>query len=218
MRVSWAITVHNEGESLNNLLEQLVTFIEDTETDDEIIILDDFSDDYDTISILESYSEEYSFIKVSQRALERDFGAQKTYLNSLCTGDYIFQIDADERLAVELLYNLHSILEANPTIDLYYIPRINTVEGLTEEHIKTWGWYVNKDGWIMFPDYQSRLYRNSPEIIWVGKVHERIDGIETFTYLPPEEKFCILHYKEIHRQEQQNKFYSSIIQETMNEQ
>lgn len=213
IRLSFGVTCHNEGYTLSNLLDQLITLIEDQDNDDEIVILDDFSEDEETVNILASYDEEYPYVSVYQRALERDFGAQKTYLNSLCTGDYIFQVDADELLAPELLDNLHAILEANSTIDLFWIPRINTVEGLTDEHIAKWGWKVNEQGWVMFPDYQSRLYKNSSEIIWVGKVHERIDGIENFGYLPPEPEYCILHYKEIDRQEQQNAFYSTIIQE-----
>jgi len=217
MKISFGITTHNEGASLGELLEQLVTFIEDTNTDDEIVILDDYSDDEETVNILSKYEGEYPFISIHYRALERDFGAQKTHLNSLCEGDYIFQIDADELVSQDLLENLHEIIEGNPTIDLFWIPRINTVDGLTDEHIEMWNWKVNEHGWVLFPDYQSRIYRNSPEIIWVGKVHERIDGIEKYGHLPPEPEYCLLHHKEISRQEKQNEFYSSILQEMRNQ-
>lgn len=209
MKVSFAITTHNEGERISDLLTQLQEYFEEHETDDEIVILDDFSSDSDTVYILENYSS-FPYVHVHKRALERDFGAQKNYLNTLCTGDYIFQIDADELLAPGLLQNLHVILASNPRIDLFYIPRINIVEGLTDVHIHQWGWSVNEDGWVMWPDFQTRLYKNNSEIVWMGKVHERIVGFETFAHLPEEEVYAIVHRKQIERQEEQNTFYDQI--------
>jgi len=212
MKVSFAVTTHNEGECIERLLSQLEEHIEECEFEDEIVILDDFSDDSDTVSILESYSN-LPYVQLHRRALERDFGAHKSYLNTLCSGDYIFQIDADELLEPRLLENLHSILEANPTVDLFFIPRINTVDGLTDDHIRAWGWQVTDNGWVMWPDYQTRLYRNDSEIMWLGRVHERIQGFDTFAQLPAEEAFCILHHKHIEKQEEQNAFYSEIMRE-----
>lgn len=211
MKVSFAITTHNEGECIGDLLAQLQEHIEDNETD-EIVILDDYSDDPDTVRILESYST-LPYVQLHRRALERDFGTQKSYLNTLCSGDYIFQLDADERLSPELLENLHTILTSNSQVDLFFVPRINTVEGLTQEHINQWHWNVSEQGWVMWPDYQTRLYRNSPEIMWVGKVHERITGFETFAHLPDEEGYAIIHAKHITRQEEQNAFYNQIAQD-----
>lgn len=211
MRVSFAVTTHNEGEMIERLLSQLTEFIEENETDDEIVILDDYSDESDTVRILETYSS-LSYVHLHRRALERDFGAQKSYLNTLCSGDFIFQVDADEQLAPELLENLHAILEANSHVDLFYVPRVNTVEGLTDEHIQMWGWQVNEHGWVLWPDWQTRLYRNKSEIMWRGRVHERIDGYESYAVLPEEKEYAIFHYKDIERQEEQNAFYSEIIQ------
>ena len=119
MKISFAVTVHNEGECIGELLSQLRDFIEENDTDDEIVILDDFSTDADTISILEEYSS-LPYVTLYQHALERDFGAHKSYLNALCKGDYIFQIDADETLAPELLDNIHDILNANSKVDLFF--------------------------------------------------------------------------------------------------
>lgn len=209
MKVSFAITTHNEGECISDLLTQLQEHIEEYESDDDIVILDDYSNDSDTVYILESYSS-FPYVQLHKRALERDFGAQKNYLNTLCTGDYIFQIDADEILAPGLLQNLHVILAANLHVDLFYVPRINIVEGLTQDHIDQWRWTVNEDGWVMWPDFQTRLYKNKPEITWAGKVHERIGGFENFAYLPEEEVYAIIHRKQIERQEEQNAFYGQI--------
>ncbi len=211
MQVSFAITTHNEGECLGELLSQLRNHIEKNETDDEIVILDDNSEEPDTTTILESYAS-LPYVHLHRRALERDFGAQKSYLNSLCTGDYIFQIDADELLAPELLENLYDILTSNLSVDMFFVPRVNTVEGLTEEHVQAWKWHVDDAGRVMWPDFQTRLYRNSSEIMWIGKVHERIDGFDTFAHLPEEEVYAIMHHKHITRQEEQNAFYDQIMQ------
>ena len=128
----------------------------------------------------------------------------------MCTGTYIFQIDADEIPYEYLIEELPSILRHNPAVDLYAVPRVNTVEGLTQEHIQKWGWNVNKDGWVNWPDFQTRIYKNTPEIKWINKVHERLDGHKQFTYLPMEEDWGLYHPKTIERQEKQNNYYETL--------
>lgn len=209
MKVSFAVTVHNEGKYIDALLSQLYPFVE-KQGMDELVILDDFSTEPATIEVLSRYKTKLQVI-YRQRALNQDFASQKNYLNSLCTGDYIFQLDADELVATELLENLHDVLEMNSLVDLFLVPRINTVEGLTQAHIQAWGWTVTEKGWIQWPDYQTRLYRNVPDRIkWVGKVHERIVGFDKHAHLPAAPEYCILHAKTIERQEAQNIFYSRI--------
>ena len=75
----------------------------------------------------------------------------------------------------------------------------------------TWRWKVNEKGWVNWPDFQTRIYKNSPEIKWVNKVHERINGHKQFAYIPMEEEWALYHPKTIERQEKQNKTYSSYI-------
>jgi hypothetical protein len=106
--------------------------------------------------------------------------------------------------------NIKMILEANPTIDLFWIPRVNTVDGLTQQHIQKWGWQVNEKGWVNFPDYQGRIWRNRRNIRWEKPVHEQLTGYKEHTFLPQEEDFCFYHHKEIDKQEKQNEFYSTI--------
>ena len=77
----------------------------------------------------------------------------------MCSGDYVFHLDADEIPHETLIEQLHTILDMND-IDLVWIPRINTVEGITQEHIDKWGWKVTSKGWINYPDYQARVYKN----------------------------------------------------------
>ena len=137
-----------------------------------------------------------------------NFADWKNILNGYCTGDYIYQLDADEMISEYMVKNLSDILEMNREVDLIYVPRINTVDGLTEEHIKKWGRVVNEKGLINWPDSQGRIYRK--KMTWHGKVHERIIGGQKFSSLPLDEEYCIQHHKTIQRQEKQNDYYGTI--------
>ena len=197
---------HNETDSLSELIQFLVKHKDE---EDEIVILDDFSDNEKTKEILDSAVSIYE-IKFEQRHLLKDYSGQKNHLTRMCKGQYIINIDADELPNKWLMKNIKEILEANPTIDLFWIPRVNTVEGLTQDHMQQWGWNVNEHGWINFPDYQGRIWRNRPNIMWKNPVHEVLEGYKEHTYLPQEEEFCFYHHKEIEKQEKQNNFYNTI--------
>ena len=207
MKLSYSILVHNETESLEKLIDFLVT---NKDEEDEIVILDDYSEDKETRRILDTSVSVYN-IKYEQRKLLGDFASQKNYLKNMCTGDYIFNLDADELPNSILVENIKPILQANPTIDLFWVPRVNTVEGITEAHIQKWRWQLNDEGWVNFPDYQGRIWKNRPNIMWKNKVHEVLTGYKEHTYLPAEENFSFYHHKEIDRQEKQNEFYDSIV-------
>ena len=206
MKISYSILTHNETKSLEKLLRFLVKWKADG---DEIVILDDYSDDEKTKQILDFYVSTKDII-YEQRSLNNDYATQKNYLKSMCSGDYSFNLDADEMISRWLMKNIHSILEDNE-IDLIYLPRINTVDGLTEQHIRQWGWKVNQDGWVNFPDWQGRVFKNRPNIKWEKPVHEMITGFQTYSHLPTDKPFCMLHHKTIDKQEKQNKMYEGIL-------
>jgi glycosyltransferase involved in cell wall biosynthesis len=206
MKISYSILTHNEDESLQRLLEFLVKHKDE---EDEIVILDDFSDNPKTIEILDIMTSMHE-MTFEQRHLLKDYAGQKNYLKNMCSGDYIFNLDADELPHKQLIKNIKPILESNPTIDLYWVPRVNTVDGITQEHIDKWRWQVNENGWVNWPDYQGRIWRNRPNIMWKNKVHEVLTGYKEHTYLPMEEEFCFYHPKTIDKQEKQNKFYEGI--------
>jgi glycosyltransferase involved in cell wall biosynthesis len=205
MKISYAILTHNEGEYIGKLLNFLVN---SKQPQDEIVVVDDYSDDEKTKSILNDLKD---LIKLEYRTFDGDH-TQKNYLNSLCTGDYILQLDADELVIPKFLEMLPELLEENNEIDLFIMPRINTVEGLTQEWIAKWRWNVNEKGWVNFPDWQMRLYRNCDWVKWDGLLHSKIDGHKTYVFLPTEELFCIIHPKEIDRQIAQNNLYDKIEQ------
>ena len=206
MKISYSMLVHNETDTLEKLLKFLVKW---KQPQDEIVILDDYSDDEKTKQILDFYVSAHDIV-YEQRNLLGDFASQKNHLKSMGGGDYSFNLDADEMISLWLIKNIHEIIEANEGIDLIYLPRINTVEGLTQQHIQSWGWQVNQEGWINFPDWQGRVFRNRPNIRWQYKVHEMITGYQTYATLPMEKPFCILHPKTISKQEEQNQKYSRI--------
>jgi len=206
MKISYSLLTHNEDDSLMELIEFLVKHKDE---EDEIVILDDFSDNPKTKQILDVMVDMHD-IKFEQRHLLKDYGGQKNHLKNMCTGDYIFNLDADELPNQFLMDSIKGVIESNPTIDLYWVPRVNTVNGITQAHINKWNWQVNEKGWVNFPDYQGRIWRNRPNIMWKNKVHEVLTGYKEHTYLPAEEEFCFYHPKTIDRQEKQNQFYDTI--------
>ena len=141
---------------------------------------------------------------------EGHFGEWKNKLSDYCNGDYIFQIDADEMPHTNLINYLPTILESNPENEVFLISRVNTVEGLTEDHIKKWGWNVNSKGWVNFPDTQTRIWKKEDRIKWYGKVHERLVNYKTYTNLPEDETFSLIHHKDIKKQEKQNNYYDEL--------
>jgi glycosyltransferase involved in cell wall biosynthesis len=205
MKISYAILTHNEGEYIAELLTLLTTYKRDI---DEIVVVDDYSNDERTKSILNDFKD---LITLDYRTFDGDH-TQKNYLNSKCTGDYILQLDADELVKPEFLEMLPELLEENNEIDLFIMPRINTVEGLTQEWINKWGWNVNEKGWVNFPDWQMRLYRNCDWVKWDGLLHSKIEGHKTYVFLPTEELFCMIHQKQLARQVEQNNLYDKIEQ------
>ena len=203
MKISYAITVCNEI----NEIKKLISFLlENKRQEDEIVVL--FDKQGGTAEVW-SYLQEQD-IKCEAKSFKHHFADWKNYLTSLCSGDYIFQIDADEIPNKKLVINLPVILKSNPDNEVYLVPRINTVEGLTQEHINKWRWNVNEAGWINWPDYQWRIWKNKPEIKWVNKVHEKLSGYKTYAALPAETMFTLTHPKEIERQEKQNAYYDTL--------
>lgn len=209
INVTYAITVCNEHEEITKLINFLHPRIK---KGDEILIqYDESSVTKEVLDYLNVIKQIHSSeIKVIGFPLNNDFAAYKNNLKDHAKGIFILQIDADEIPAEYLVENLSDFLLANKDVDLFFIPRINTVEGLTKEHIQKWGWKVNENGWVNFPDYQTRLYRRTSEIEWEGKVHERIKGYNTISVLPQEEEYCLFHHKQIERQERQNDYYNTL--------
>jgi glycosyltransferase involved in cell wall biosynthesis len=205
MIISYAIPVCNEWMQLEYLLNYL---FKHKRNQDEIVIQCDKGNTTPSVyQVLEEYKNK---IQVVEFPLNGDFASFKNNLKANCSGDYIFQIDADEYPEEYLMNTIEWLIKNNPGTDIFWVPRINTVKGLTQEHIQKWRWNVDHDGRVNFPDYQCRILKNVKRIKWKNKVHEVLTGHKTESHLPANDEFCIHHPKSIERQEKQNKFYETL--------
>ena len=202
MKISYGITVHNEAEELQKLLQVLNKNID---KEDEIVVCVDGDDEKVEAVLGESLDSWQNYI-VYKRKLDGNFADQKNSVIEKSSGDYIFHIDADEYPNEILLQQLKQILEMND-VDLVWIPRVNTVDGFTQEDVQKWGWRVNEKGWVNYPDYQARVFRNREDIRWTRPLHEYIIGCKTYSHLPPQEELSLYHPKTKEKQEKQNMFY-----------
>ncbi len=203
--ISYAITVYNEITEIKKLISLLSV---SKREEDEIVVLMDSKGPDEVWEYLLSVEDELG--SLNKEKFDNNFSNWKNLLTSYCSNDYIFNIDADEYPNMELMKVLPQILNTNLNIDMFYVPRVNLVEGLTEAHIKQWGWRVNEKTWVNWPDYQMRVYRNSNNIKWKNRVHEVLEGYDQFTTLPEAEEYALYHPKQIKRQEEQNNFYETL--------
>lgn len=204
MKISYAITVCNEILEIQQLLSFLNTH--KREQDEVVVLYDETNGD----PIIKSNLLKNPTIQFHSGKFDGHFANWKNQLTDYCDGDFIFQIDADEIPDKQLITSLSKIIEGNPDNEVYLVPRVNTVEGLTNEHIKKWGWRVDDKGWVNWPDYQWRIWKNKSEIKWVNKVHEKLEGFNTYASLPPMKELALYHPKEIQRQEKQNEYYNTL--------
>lgn len=210
MEISYGITVHNEAEELKRLLTILNKNID---KEDEIVVCID-GDDERVEAVLGEYLSENKAI-VYKRKLDGNFAEHKNSVIEKSSGDYVFHIDADEYPNEILVKQLKEILKINE-VDLIWIPRVNTIEGMKEEHIQRWGWRVTENSWVNYPDYQARVFRRDESIRWTRPLHEYITGCKTYSHLPPQEELSLYHPKTIKKQEKQNMFYNKNFSKEMN--
>tara|TARA_B100000575_G_C22954536_1_gene551861 strand:- start:18 stop:662 length:645 start_codon:yes stop_codon:yes gene_type:complete len=206
MKISYALTVCNEDKELDNLINHISPLIR---KEDEIVIV--YDQNRITEEVHQVLNKNKDKVKFFPFNFQQNFLENKNYLGTKCSGDFIFQIDADEIPHENLIKSLPPILTENQNVDVFLVPRVNLVKGLTNYHIQKWGWRVNEKNWINWPDQQKRIYKNSPEIQWSGhQIHGMVEGYKTITSLPLVEEFSIYHNKTVSRQEQQVKRYQSI--------
>ena len=205
MTISYAIPVCNEWMELEYLLNYL--FKHKREQDEIVVQCDEGNTTPSVYQVLEEYKDK---IQVIEFPLNGDFASFKNNLKDHCSGDYVFQIDADEYPDEYLMSMVETIIKMNDSVDIFWIPRINKVNGLTQEHINKWRWNVDQDGRVNFPDYQCRILKNVKRIKWKNKVHEVLTGHKTQSQLPANDEFCLIHIKDIKRQEKQNEFYNKL--------
>jgi len=209
MFLSYLITCHNETDSLEKLLSKLVQYKKDKH---EIVLLDDYSDNQKTLEIIQKYKNKVIF---AQHKLDKNYGSHKNFGIDQCKGQWVFQLDADEVPTDGLLENIDLIIESNSSSEVLWLPRLNYFLGVTEQDINMWGWKLH-DGMINFPDYQSRIYRNSPHIRYQRRLHEKVEGFKSYVFIPPQKDYAIIHEKTIEKQRQTNINYNKLFTEEEN--
>jgi glycosyltransferase involved in cell wall biosynthesis len=203
MILSYAICVHDESEEIFRLLTFLQHNKYSNTENSEIVVLQD-GDDENVSKTLKKFSD----VKVFHRKLDGDFAAHKNFLGSKCTGKYIFNIDADEMITENIISTVIYITRGGVN-DLVYFPRINICIGYTEAFIKKHNFNVNSLGWINWPDYQGRLYKNGLQ--WGGVVHEKIQGATNATCISHSDPTrALMHIKTVQRQDCQNALYAKL--------
>lgn len=203
--VTYGITVCNEHRELKILLDALLPLID---KNDEVLILRDITTpDEKVAELLEQYGPK---IKVVEAKLNGDFATFKNSLINNATCKYLFQIDADEYPAAGFIKKLKPYLRKEKSVECFFVPRINIVEGITEDYIQEMKWNINSEGYVNFPDYQARIIKNNKKIFWKNKVHEVLYGNKNFTEMPTDYGFCLIHKKTFEKQKKQNDFYETL--------
>ena len=219
INLSFAITVCDEAFELDRILNQLDKCV--VEGDEVVIQVDESNTTPEVLDVVSSYEGKYNLVdsRLKEKivsptkifhSLGNDFAEFKNNIKKHCNNEYIFFIDADEEVTQDQINLIREILELNSSVDCFLVPRINTVKGLTKEHIDKWGWVVDEEERINWPDYQTRICKNKPEIKWEGKVHEKLNGYKTISQLPIEPILALQHHKTIQKQEKQNNYYNTL--------
>ncbi|MBI5874720.1 MAG: glycosyltransferase family 2 protein [Deltaproteobacteria bacterium] len=149
-KISVTIITLNEEANIRACLESV-------QWADEILVSDSGSSDK-TVQICKDYGAKV-FVDQWQ-----GFGKQKNLIAGRAKNNWIFNIDADERVTPELRKEIEAVLN-NGGCDGYFIPRKNF---FGDRWIRYCGWY---------PDYNLRLYKKDKGRFNERDVHEAV-GIE----------------------------------------
>src|SRR3972149_6358735 len=131
--ISVVIITKNEEKQIHGCLES-VTWA------DELVVLDSLSADR-TVEICREYTD-----KVFQQPFV-SFPRQRNAAKDLASGDWVFFVDADERVTPELMAEVRTAASSPEARTGYWVPRHNII----------WGKWVRYGG--RYPDYQLRLFR-----------------------------------------------------------
>ncbi|MDP8176084.1 glycosyltransferase family 2 protein [Pasteurella skyensis] len=166
--ISVAMIVKNEQQDLAQCLDTVKDWV------DEIIILDSGSTD-NTAQIASDYG-----AKFYTNTDWQGFGKQRQIAQKYVTSDYVFWIDADERVTPELKQSIIQAVKDDKPNTVYKIGRLSEVFGREIRHS---GWY---------PDYVVRLYKTDFAQYGDELVHEKVHYPENTTIIKL--KGDLLHY------------------------
>lgn len=143
----------------------------------EIVVLDTGSTD-NTIEICEELG------ALVYKCGMLDFGSIRTLTARLARQEWILGLDADEIVLEEDLYKFRALVESED-VDIWGLPRKRWADlGMTEQQEED-----------VYPDWQYRFFRNKPELRYVRRVHEIIEGSDKRK--EAEDGPCIQHFQDV---------------------
>ena len=203
--ITYAICVCDEAQQLDSLLNFLVKV---KEVGDDINVLHDIGRTNDAVRhVLDKHKKN---VTVLERAFAGDFAAHRNYQIERCTGDYILVIDADEMPQELLLKNIRQF-----DGEIMAIPRINIFTGYTQKWLEKCNFKISNTGWINWPDYQLRYFKNNGTIRWDGEFHEKLVGGKVQA-LQADPLIAFYHVKTVEQQDKNAVFYDSIFPPAQN--
>lgn len=159
-KLSIALAVYNEEDNLKECLESVRNIA------DEIVIVDGGSTDK-TVEIANSFG-----AKILHEENRQNFHINKQHAIDACEGDWILQLDADERVSSMLLQEIKNVITSSSAqADAYYIKRRNYFLGR----------WMNKGG--MYPDPVIRLFKRGKAKLPQASVHELMEVTGTLAWL-----------------------------------
>ena len=157
--LSVALAVFNEEVNLGQCLESVKDIA------DEIVIVDGESTDK-TVEIAQSFG-----ANVIKEVNHPNFHINKTHAIDACHGNWILQLDADERISPMLASEIKSVINNATSCDAYYLKRRNYFLGR----------WMNKGG--MYPDPVIRLFRRGKAHLPQKTVHELMEVTGSLCWL-----------------------------------
>ncbi len=194
MKITYSIQVCNESRELYSLVNFLLKVIDE---DDNVQVIVDSLHKTDKIDkVIEHFNDK---ITVLERPFDT-FYKNACYHKEVATGEYIFQIDADEMPQEKLITNIKNVIKETEA-EIFFIPRINIHPGITQSFIDYYKFNVNEAGWINWPDYQGRLYKNCESITWTDELHSKLTGSTKVQGIVARPELALWHIKSMEKQE-----------------
>ena len=164
---SVCMITYNDEECVRDTMENVTPYITD-----DFVITDGGSTDK-TISIIEEYN-----ANLIHRKWDDNFEIQKNTSLDAANHEWRIWIDADETYEPIFWNQLcWYIRDANNRgVDCINVPRINTVEGITQEFADQQAWNLSYFNWVNYPDYQQRIFKSHCR--FAGRTHERIINVK----------------------------------------
>lgn len=162
IKISSYTLVYNEEQNITGLLENIGT------TFDEIVLVDGGSKD-NTVRLVNEFIRKHNVNHIKllvkpQRDSVRyspkwNQAEQRNFALDNCSGDWIFMIDADERLDSRFKDEIKK-LAASGRSKAYAFPRYNYWE--SKEKVRIDGWWYPNYGYRLWKNFEGIKYENKP--------------------------------------------------------